>query len=87
MSKYYKELTEYTKASGAFEYAANRYSANKQNSLLKDEVNVTINYLNNVSFPKIEKLFKANPDDKDAISVYEIACKDKMLMLSIFNNL
>lgn len=87
MGKFYKEITEYAKASGAFEYAAKRYSANKQNQLLKDEVNATINYLDNVAFPKIEKLYKANPDDKDAISVYEIACKDRMLMLSIFNNL
>ena len=87
MGKFYKELTEYSKASGAFEYAANRYSANKQDKLLKDEVNVTINILNNVAFPKIEKLYKANPDDKDASSVYEIACKDRMLMLGIFNNL
>ena len=87
MSKYLEELKEYAKASGAFEYAAKRYSANKQNQLLKDEVNATINYLDNVAFPKIEKLYKANPNDMDAISVYEIACKDRMLMLSIFNNL
>lgn len=87
MSKYLDELKDYAKASGAFEYAANRYLANKQTQSLREEVNATINYLNNVAFPKIEKLYNENPNDKDAISVYEIACKDRMLMLNIFNNL
>lgn len=87
MSKYLDELKDYSKASGAFEYAAKRYSANKQDQSLRDEVNATINFLDNVAFPIIEKLYHTNPDDKDAISVYEIASKDRMLMLSIFNNL
>lgn len=87
MSKFLDELKDYAKTSGAFEYAAKRYSANKQDQLLRDEVNATINYLNNVAFPKIKKLYKDNPNDKDATSVYEIACKDRMIMLTIFNNL
>lgn len=59
----------------------------KMVQLLREEVNFTIDYLDNVAFPKIENLYKENPDDKDAISVYEMACRDGMLMLSIFNNL
>ena len=87
MSKFIEELKDYAKASGAFEYAAKRYSDGNQSQVLRQEVNTTFNNLNNVAFPQIEKLYKNNPEDKDAISVYEIACRDIMQMQNLFNNL
>lgn len=87
MSKFIEELTDYAKASGAFEYAAKRYSNDNQNQVLRQEVKTTFNYLKNVAFPKMEKLYKNNPEDKDAISAFEIAYRDLMQMQNLFNSL
>ena len=76
MNKFIEELKDYAKASGAFEYAAKRYSDGNQSKVLRQEVNAAFNYLNNVAFPKIEKLHKDNLEDKDAASVFEIAYRD-----------
>ena len=87
MSKFIEELTDYAKASGAFEYAAKRYSDSNQSQVLMQEVKATFNYLNNVAFPKIEESHNNNPEDKNAASVFEIAYKDLMKMQNLFNSL
>lgn len=87
MSKFYKEIKEYGKASGTFEYAAKRYSQDKQNPALRQEVDVAYHFLMDEAFPVIEKIYKDNPGDEAAISVYEIACMDRMQMQNKFNNL
>ena len=87
MSKFIKELKDYAKASGAFEYAAKRYSDSNQSQVLIQEVKATFNYLNNVAFPKIVELHNNNPEDKNAASVFEIAYKDLMKMQNLFNSL
>lgn len=87
MSKYTKELMQYAKASACFEYAVKSYSSNKQNQQLREEVESNYHYLMNVAFPIIEGIFRDNPNESDAISVYDIACKDKMQMQNLFNSL
>ena len=87
MSKFIEDIKDYAKASGAFEYAVKRYSDGNQSQVLRQEADATFNYLKNVAFPKIEKLHKDNPEDKDASSVFEIAYRDYMQMLNKYNNL
>lgn len=87
MSKFYKEIEEYGRASGAFEYAAKRYLQDKQNPVLRQEVNVTYHFLMEEAFPVIEKIYKDHPGNEAAISVYEITCMDRMQMQNKFNNL
>lgn len=87
MRKYTKELLEYSKTSALFEYAVKNYSKDKQNQQLMEEVKSAYDYLMNQAFPPIEAIYRSNPDDPDAISVYEIACKDRMQMMNLYNSL
>lgn len=80
MGKYDRELMNYGKASGAFEYAAKRYAANSANQQFKQEVASTFNHLENEAYKPIEDTYRKNPNDKDAASAYEIAARDLMLM-------
>lgn len=87
MSKYTKELLQYAKASAFFEYAFNSYSRDKDNQQLREEVVSNYRYLLNTAFPKIETLYNNNPDDSNAIDVYERAYRDLMKMQILFNRL
>lgn len=87
MSKYTKELLQYAKASAIFEYAVNNYLRDKQNQQLREEVVANYRYLLDTAFPKIETLYKNNPDNLNAIDVYEIAYRDLMQMQILFNRL
>ena len=86
-SKYYKELENYTKQSGAFEWAAKQYHADHSNVEKRNYFLSTYSLLSSVYYPQIDSLYKSNPKDEEAISVFEIARVDFLLMTFIYNNI
>ena len=50
MNKFQNDLMRYSKLSGAFEYAAKRVLADKNNTLLRQEMQAAYNQLENVGY-------------------------------------
>lgn len=86
-NKYLKALTDYTKQSGAFEWAAKQYHADMKNEKLRNDFLSNYSLLSSVYYPQIELIYKDNPNDFDAISIYDIARVDFQLMTFIYNNI
>lgn len=86
-NKYLKELVEYTKQSGAFEWAAKQFHANRKNINLRNSFLSTYSLLSSVYYPQIEAIYQNNSKDSDAISVYNIVRTDFQLMSLIYNNI
>lgn len=84
MNKFQNDLMRYSKLSGAFEYAAKRVLADKNNTLLRQEMQAAYNQLENVGYKAIETIYKDNPGESDAESIYEIARIDIAYMRIIF---
>ena len=87
MNEFQNELMRYSKLSGAFEYAAKRVLADKNNTLLRQEMQAAYNQLENVGFKAIETIYKGNPGKPDAESIYKIARIDIAYMRIIFQNI
>ena len=87
MNKYTDDLIRYSKYSGAFEYAAKRLRADKNNAKLRSEMQSAYNILENVGFKAIEDILNNNPNDVDAKSIYDIASVDLIYMRIIFQNI
>ena len=78
----------YSKLSGAFEYAAKRVLADKNNTLLlRQGMPAAYNQLENGGYKAIETIYKDNPGESDAESIYEIARIDIAYMRIIFQNI
>ena len=87
MGKYDSKLMKYGKASGAFEYAANRYAEDSTNQQFRQDAVAAYNFLEKVAYTPIEDAFKNNPDDGDAAEAYEIATRDLMSMRNKLHSL
>lgn len=87
MNEFQNELMRYSKLSGAFEYAAKRVLADKNNTLLRQEMQAAYNQLENVGIKAIETIYKGNLGKPDAESIYEIARIDIAYMRIIFQNI
>ena len=87
MNEFQNELMRYSKLSGAFEYAAKRVLADKDNTLLRQEMQAAYNQLENIGYKAIETIYKNNPGKADAESIYEIARIDIAYMRIIFQNI
>ncbi len=86
MNKFQNHLVHYSKLSGAFEYTAKRVLADKNNQMLRQEMQSAFNTLENVGFKIIEDIYKMNPNDSDAASIYDIAKIDLAYMRIIFHH-
>lgn len=86
-NKYLEVLVNYTKQSGAFEWAAKQYHADRGNVEKRNAFLSTYSLLSSVSYPQICDVYQSNPKDKDAISVYDIASVDFQLMTLIYKNI
>lgn len=58
IGKYDSELMKYGKASGAFEYAVNRYATNSANQQFKQEVASIFNHLENEAYKTIVDAYR-----------------------------
>lgn len=79
-------LINYAKASGAFQYAANRFLRNRD---MKDflEAQSCINNLINRELPKVEDYCNQHAGEEGIDSLLEIAKADYNAMHMIFKNL
>lgn len=84
---YIDALVNYAKQSGAFEWAAKQYHADRGNVAKQNAFLSTYSLLSSFYYPQIVNLYNSNPKDKDAISVYDIARVDFQLMTLIYNNI
>lgn len=86
MSERDQLLVEYAKASGAFYFAAHKFSANRTNENMA-EAQSYFNNLMNREFPKVQQYYNNHKGEADAESLFEIVETDFKNMSSFFVNL
>lgn len=86
MSERYEVLTNYAKASGNFEYAANAYKRDRSEEKLS-EAKRLIDDLVNTEFPKVRDYCNQHKNDKDIDSLLAIATADCAAMQELYKGL